>query len=546
MSVLAATMALSSCNARAATSIVLLVESDIEPTLLRRVELRVRWTDGGASSIQPRAYTIREAGTRGVLRNFPASVVVSPPEVSDGREMEFSFVAITDGTIPDTEAIFTQSRVRARFRVGESLQVPIFLADACGQSGVGARCTAGETCAVVAGSARCEPIGAVGETPFVADASAPVSEASTELRPLDGVVELMAGRDSTCARRERGPWLCWGEGSAGQLGNRRTDDSAYPATMFLGFTPVQLSMNNCHGCGLLGAAPSAIGCFGCNDTGQLGLAPSRVELAPVLSSRADWAAVTAGGSSTCALTGAGAAFCWGANDASQLGDGTRNNSFTPVAVSVVAGARLTQIASSTTHSCARTEDGHARCWGSNNQLQLGASEPGGLVLDSATPGGASATLGDVERVVVGDRHSCAVLTDHRVACWGATPQNGIFPAQRLPTAHVVTFNQVPVVLDSLSAAGGTTLGIDARGVPFCWGASDQKQCGPRHDPTYVSPYPIPLPQRAVRVVTGGSHACALLADRSVWCWGANYSGQLGRGTRSATPDPNAQPVLTDL
>ena len=36
---------------------------------------------------------------------------------------------------------------------------------------------------------------------------------------------------------------------------------------------------------------------------------------------------------------------------------------------------------------------------------------------------------------------------------------------------------------------------------------------------------------------GGNHACAILDDTSVRCWGANGSGQLGDGTASSSADP---------
>lgn len=538
---------LSACEPRPATSIVLLVESDIEPTLLRRVELRVRWTDGGASSIEPRSYVVREDGTRGVLRRFPASIVVSPAEIADGREMEFSLVAMTDGA-GGNEAVFTQTRVRAVFQGGVSRQVSMFLADACGQSGVGSTCTDAQTCAVVAGEARCEPVGRVGTTPFERDVIVQPEDAATELRPLTDVVDLIAGRDNTCARRESGPWLCWGEGSQGQLGNRRREDSAIPVATFFGFNPTQLALSACHGCAMRGGPPSSIACFGCNEVGQLAAPPSPFELIPVGPARADWASFSVGASATCALTSNGEPYCWGANDLGQLGNPAPMSSAIPLQVAVTDPERFTQLASSAGHTCGRTMDGRVRCWGSNAHQQLGTlGTQGAFVMDGgrANPN-AMSQLSGVTKVVVGDRHSCGLLSDGRVACWGAAPQAGIFPAQTYPTAQVVIRNLAPLTLTQISSAGSTTIGLDSRGVVYCWGPSEQKQCGPRHDPTYVTPYVVPFSMPATRVVTGGSHSCALLADRSVWCWGANYSGQLGRGTRSATPQVNAQPVMTDL
>jgi len=42
---------------------------------------------------------------------------------------------------------------------------------------------------------------------------------------------------------------------------------------------------------------------------------------------------------------------------------------------------------------------------------------------------------------------------------------------------------------------------------------------------------------AVSVATSGTHACALLEDGSVKCWGNNDYGQLGDGTRTSSLIP---------
>jgi hypothetical protein len=46
-----------------------------------------------------------------------------------------------------------------------------------------------------------------------------------------------------------------------------------------------------------------------------------------------------------------------------------------------------------------------------------------------------------------------------------------------------------------------------------------------------------LPGPATGVSAGGAHSCASLGDASVWCWGANDSGQLGDGTTTDRPTP---------
>ncbi len=85
-------------------------------------------------------------------------------------------------------------------------------------------------------------------------------------------------------------------------------------------------------------------------------------------------AVTAGGFHTCALLADGTVRCWGLNANGQLGDGTRNDSTTPVTVSLPLSA--TAVAAGGYHTCARLADGTVRCWGYNYYGQLGNGEAG--------------------------------------------------------------------------------------------------------------------------------------------------------------------------
>jgi alpha-tubulin suppressor-like RCC1 family protein len=88
--------------------------------------------------------------------------------------------------------------------------------------------------------------------------------------------------------------------------------------------------------------------------------------------------VTAGSSHTCALTSAGAAYCWGANDHGQLGDGTLTMRTSPVLVG--GGLTFFSLSAGGSHTCGVTIGG-AYCWGANGNGQLGD----GTTTDSAVP-----------------------------------------------------------------------------------------------------------------------------------------------------------------
>ena len=100
--------------------------------------------------------------------------------------------------------------------------------------------------------------------------------------------------------------------------------------------------------------------------------------------------IAARGSHTCAVLTNGTARCWGRNDYGQIGNNTTTQSKVPVKVvdpTDTANA-LTGIASisvGTAHTCALMTDGTARCWGANNNGQLGNNSSSTTTTKSLVP-----------------------------------------------------------------------------------------------------------------------------------------------------------------
>lgn len=117
---------------------------------------------------------------------------------------------------------------------------------------------------------------------------------------------------------------------------------------------------------------------------------------------------------TCALLSSGGLMCWGYNSNGQLGDNTTISHSTPVAV-----RGLTNLASAVAvgdrHSCALFKDGHISCWGANNTGQVGD----GTIIDKTTPVAVKGLAGPATMIGTGDNHTCALLEDSSVECWGA-------------------------------------------------------------------------------------------------------------------------------
>jgi alpha-tubulin suppressor-like RCC1 family protein len=117
--------------------------------------------------------------------------------------------------------------------------------------------------------------------------------------------------------------------------------------------------------------------WGTDTRGQLGDATTIRRNAPVRVAGAGvYSSVSAGVAHSCGVTTSGALRCWGANDQGQLGDGTRESRTVPTPVTAVGGA-VARVAVGGQHSCAVLTDGRVQCWGAGRDGQLGRAERGG-------------------------------------------------------------------------------------------------------------------------------------------------------------------------
>jgi alpha-tubulin suppressor-like RCC1 family protein len=248
--------------------------------------------------------------------------------------------------------------------------------------------------------------------------------------------------------------------------------------------------------------------------------------------------ISAGGGHACLVRG-GNLWCWGRNDRGQLGDGTRTPRALPVRIPGISGVRA--VATGDAHTCAAQgpeAGGAVLCWGANDAGQIGDGGGTDRGLPQQVVGVTNAAA-----LAAGKDFSCAVGNDGNVRCWGSDSvgQLGDGATAALPRTPAL----VPGVTGATAIAGSWqhACAIVGNGALTCWGNNAQGQIG---DGTQIGPRPpttpaaAALPRSVTAVVTGREHTCALAAD-DLRCWGGNAQGQVDP-SQPSMPIPSPKSV----
>ena len=246
-------------------------------------------------------------------------------------------------------------------------------------------------------------------------------------------------------------------------------------------------------------------------------------------------AITAGDKHTCALLADSTVQCWGSNSAGQVGAGGLAESAVPVAVNGLTG--VTALAAGTSHTCALLVDGTARCWGFNYDGELG----NGLTLTSLPPYGTNtpvevSALSTATALAAGDYHTCALLIDGAVQCWGRNDQGQLGSGNTQSSSSPVAVAGLTGAIAIAAGHAHTCALLDAGGVE-CWGENAGGQLGNGTNANSSTPVTVTGLTGAIALAAGYEHTCALLANGKVACWGLNNDGELGNGGNAATNQP---------
>lgn len=377
---------------------------------------------------------------------------------------------------------------------------------------------------------------------------------------------LAAGGNHTCASRETGEMHCWGLGNQGQLGYGNTNNVGDLLRPFEAVGAVeagglvsQFALGTSHTCTLL--TTGEVRCWGSSGQGQLGFGsfaqvgddetPAAFDQLAVVGGLV--AQLSLGGDHSCALLTTGNVRCWGFGLRGQLGNvGDVNIGDDELPSSegdIDVGAPVSQIEGGSFHTCALLINGEVRCWGFGEDGQLGYGNPDTIGDDEAPASAGSVDLGSPAiQLAAGERHTCALLEDRSVRCWGSNQ----FGQLGYPGINNVGLSDTPsvvgaVVVDGpvaqLVAGASHTCALFTTGDVRCWGLNafgqlgygNTENIGDDETPASVGAV-VDVGGSVASLAAGENHTCALFSNGAVRCWGLNEFGQLGYGNTESIGD----------
>ena len=331
--------------------------------------------------------------------------------------------------------------------------------------------------------------------------------------------KVIAGAYFNCAILDNDLLKCWGHNAKGQLGKGNvTHLGDNSGEMGDSLTTIDLGTNRTvldaiggyqYTCVLLDN--SKVKCFGNNSSGRLGIGSTANQgdgsgemgdnLAYTdLGTNRTATKIFGGYSSVCAILDNDDLKCWGYNNygqlgkgnTSDLGDGAGEMGDNLTAVDLGTNRTAVTLEGGQDHYCAILDNDDLKCWGRGAEGQLGA---GNTLWFGNGPGEMGDNLPVVDlgtnrtatQVGTGYSHSCALLDNGQVKCWGSNSSG------KLGVGDTVSYG------DGAGEMGDNLTAVD-----------------------------LGTNRTAIMLDVGYDFNCALLDNYDFKCWGSNTYGQLGQ------------------
>lgn len=404
---------------------------------------------------------------------------------------------------------------------------------------------------------------------------------------------LDAGESHTCVVLNGGELKCFGSNTVGQIGSGGTatlgdsalemGDALVAVNLGTGRTVRSVSTGTVHTCALLDNG--TVKCFGEGDNGRLGYA-STSDIGRASSAMGDAlpavdlgtgrtaTQLATGAAHTCALLDNGSVKCWGLNDDGQLGVGDTDargdgagemgDALPVVSLGLASGVSVTGIAAGDAHTCVLLSNGAVKCWGSGANGRLGSGDENSRG-DEAGEMGAVLAVVDLgtgrtaKALSAGGSHTCAIRDMNDVVCWGvgATGRLGIGSEDDIGDAvGEMGDSLIPVALGTgrtavaLSAGSAHTCAVLDDATIKCWGSGASGRLGtgdtvsrgdqPGELGDSLSAIALGTGRTARAVVASVAHTCVVLDTFALKCFGLGTAGRLGSGGTSTLGDAAAE------
>jgi alpha-tubulin suppressor-like RCC1 family protein len=354
-----------------------------------------------------------------------------------------------------------------------------------------------------------------------------------QVENLTNIIAISAGLDHSLALKKNERVWAWGDNTYGQLGIGNNNNSNVPQKVGGGLiTVTSIAGGGDHSLAL--RKGGYIWAWGDNSSGQLGngtFINSNIPIETIgLFGIVGVISLASGGDHSLALKNNGTVWAWGDNSFGQLGNGSTDNSLTPIKVNSL--TNIISIAGGLLQSFALQGDGTIWSWGNNDLGQLG----NGTTVDSHVPVQVVG-LSEAKGIAGGFYHTLAVKGDGTVWAWGdnETGQlgNGTFISSSIPVQVVGLNNAVAV-----AAGGDHSLALKSDGTVWAWGDNSFGQLG--DGTTTTSNVPVQVGSgltNFIAIACGQDHSLALRSDGTAYGWGDNEDGQLGNGTNTNSSVP---------
>jgi alpha-tubulin suppressor-like RCC1 family protein len=401
---------------------------------------------------------------------------------------------------------------------------------------------------------------------------------------------ITSGDNHTCVVLVDNSVKCFGMGADGQLGNGSTDNigdgtglsvvTSSAVALGVGRTVRSIAAGAAHTCALLDNA--TVKCWGSGLYGRLGYEDSTnkgdstgqmADSLPAVALGTGRTAlqITVGSQHSCALLDNYSVKCWGRGTYGQLGlgstatigDGAGEMGDSLVAVAFAAGRSARFIAAGSNHTCAILDNASVVCWGRGNSGQLGQGAitnigHSGLATVATTPAIDFGSDHTALAISAGDAHTCAILDNATIKCWGAGG-NG-----RLGSGATTNLGdgagEMGISLGIVDVGAGRTVRAISAGIAHtcavldnatvkCWGNGGSGKLGYENQDDIgdtntemglnLAAVALGAGRTALAISAGGTHTCAVLDNASLKCWGDGSSGQLGsNGIAAIGAGPN--------